>query len=72
MLATLESGSSVSFSGKDIEIMEEIRKETVSAMKKAAVVEKGSFILFPIIWSQTGLNKKCQTINEPKQKDRKP
>jgi hypothetical protein len=38
----LESGSSISFSGKEIEIMEEIQREAVAAFKQAAVDEKSN------------------------------
>ncbi len=41
-LSSLESGSSISFSGKEIEIMEEIRKEAVAEMKNVATIEKSS------------------------------
>ena len=39
-LTALESGSSISFSGKEIEIMEEVQPEAIQAFKQAATVEK--------------------------------
>jgi len=39
-LTALESGSTISFSGKEIEIMEEVQPEAIQAFKQAATVEK--------------------------------
>ena len=51
-LSSLESGASLSFSGKEIEIMEEIAKEAVTEFKKAAVAEKSKRYLTKICRSK--------------------